>query len=95
MVNYVIKFSSYAEKDKKKLKQSGLEEKARKPLGVIQMNPFQNSPPYEKLRGGIIKAAIRVESIFNTVSFTKMMKQTKKFMFSGCGPITNKIEKCA
>lgn len=51
MVNYVIKFSSYAEKDKKKLKQSGLEEKARKPLGVIQMNPFQNSPPYEKLRG--------------------------------------------
>lgn len=51
MVNYVIKFSSYAEKDKKKLKQSGLEEKARKLLGIIQMNPFQNPPPYEKLRG--------------------------------------------
>jgi toxin YoeB len=50
VVNYVIKFFSYAEKDKKKLKQSGLEEKARKLLGVIQMNPFQNSTPYEKLR---------------------------------------------
>jgi toxin YoeB len=51
VVNYVTKFSSYAEKDKKKLKQSGLEEKARKLLNVIQENPFQNPPPYEKLRG--------------------------------------------
>ncbi|MCH3909656.1 MAG: Txe/YoeB family addiction module toxin [Bacilli bacterium] len=49
--NYVINFSSYAEKDKKKLKQSGFEEKARKLLSVIQMNPFQDSHPREKLRG--------------------------------------------
>ena len=51
MVNYVIKFSSYAEKDKKKLKQAGLEDKARKLLKIISENPFQNPPPYEKLRG--------------------------------------------
>ena len=51
MVNYVIKFSSYAEKDKKKLKQAGLEEKARKLLNIISKNPFQNTPPIEKLRG--------------------------------------------
>ena len=51
MVKYVIKFSSFAEKDKKKLKQSGLEDKARKLLKIIADNPFQNPPPYEKLRG--------------------------------------------
>ena len=51
MVNYVLKFSSFAEKDKKKLKQAGLEEKARKLLKIIQENPFQNPPPYKKLRG--------------------------------------------
>ena len=46
MVKYVIKFSSYAEKDKKKLKQAGLEDKARKLLKIISENPFQNPPPY-------------------------------------------------
>lgn len=51
MVNYAIKFSSEAEKDKKKLKQSGLEEKAKRLLRIIADNPFQNPPPYEKLRG--------------------------------------------
>lgn len=51
MVNYVIKFSSYADKDKAKLKRSGLEEKARKLLAILQSNPFQNPPPYEKLWG--------------------------------------------
>lgn len=51
MVVYVLKFSSFAEKDKKKLKQSGLEDKARKLLKILQLNPYQNPPPYEKLRG--------------------------------------------
>ena len=50
-MKYIIKFSSYAEKDKKKLKQSGLEEKVRNLLKIISENPFQNPPPYEKLRG--------------------------------------------
>ena len=40
-MKYIIKFSSYAEKDKKKLKQSGLEEKARNLLKIISENPFQ------------------------------------------------------
>lgn len=51
MVVYVLKFSSFAEKDKKKLKQSGLEDKARKLLKILQLNPSQNPPPYGKLRG--------------------------------------------
>jgi len=51
MVNYTIKFSSYAEKDKKKLKQAGLQDKAKHLLHIISDNPFQNPPPYEKLRG--------------------------------------------
>ena len=59
MVNYVIKFSSYAEKDKKKLKQAGLENKARALLKIVSENPFQNPPPYEKLRGDYLRCLSR------------------------------------
>ena len=64
MVKYAIKFSSYAEKDKKKLKQAGLEDKARKLIKIISENPFQNPPPYEKLRGdyqGLLSRRINIQ----------------------------------
>ncbi len=47
---YLIEFSKKAEKDKKLLKSAGLEEKTKKLLNIIAVNPFQNPPPYEKLR---------------------------------------------
>ena len=64
MVKYAIKFSSYAEKDKKKLKQAGLEDKERKLIKIISENPFQNPPPYEKLRGdyqGLLSRRINIQ----------------------------------
>ena len=53
MVNYQLFFTSQADKDKTLIKQAGLEDRARELLGIIAENPFQNSPPYEKLVGNL------------------------------------------
>lgn len=48
-----ILFTKNAEKDKKLLKQAGLDRKAKKLLDVLSNNPFQNPPSYEKLVGDL------------------------------------------
>ena len=50
---YLVMFSRQAEKDKKLLKASGLEDKAKNLLNIIAVNPFQNPPRYEKLIGDL------------------------------------------
>lgn len=50
---WIIKFTKNADKDKKLLKSSGLEEKAKSLLNVIANDPFQNPPAYEKLVGDL------------------------------------------
>jgi len=47
---YKISLTGQAKKDTKKLEQAGLKPKTVDLLRVIQQNPFQNPPPYEKLQ---------------------------------------------
>jgi len=54
MVMWDVRFTHNAEKDKKLIKQAGLESKAKKLLGVLSLNPYQNPPSYEKLSGDLI-----------------------------------------
>ena len=53
MVMYTLKFSKLAVKDSGKLKSAGLDEKAKRLLRIIEENPFQTPPPYEKLIGDL------------------------------------------
>ena len=53
MVKYTIIFSKLADKDKKLLKQAGLEVKTKELLDIILDNPYQMPPSYEKLRGNL------------------------------------------
>ena len=46
---WTIKFTKNADKDKKLVKEAGLEDKVKKLLNLIANNPFQNPPSYEKL----------------------------------------------
>ncbi len=48
-----IFFTKNAEKDKLKLKASGLEKKAKTLLILLSENPFKNPPSYEKLVGDL------------------------------------------
>ena len=53
MVTWNLVFSKYALKDAKKLSAAGLKEKAQVLLGVLEVDPLQNPPPYEKLVGDL------------------------------------------
>lgn len=53
MSGWTLFFTKEAEKDSKKLKQAGLKEKAESLLRFIELNPFQNRPPFEKLVGDL------------------------------------------
>lgn len=50
---YKIVFSSQAEKDKRLLKQAGLDRRAKALLSVLAQDPFKNPPRYEKLVGDL------------------------------------------
>jgi toxin YoeB len=53
MVTYGLVYTKQAQKDAKKLAASNLRDKAQSLLDIIQVNPFQNPPPYEKLVGDL------------------------------------------
>lgn len=50
---YIIRFSKQADKDKKLLKETGLDSKAKNLLNIIAEDPFRNPPPYEGLVGNL------------------------------------------
>ena len=52
-MGYKLKFSKYALKDAKKLEECGLDKKAKEILKILKENPYQNPPPYEKLKGDL------------------------------------------
>ncbi len=51
-MSWRLVYTKQAQKDAKKLA-SGLKEKAKKLLAIIQSDPFKNPPPYEKLVGDL------------------------------------------
>ena len=52
-MNWDLVYTKQAQKDAKKLASSHLRDKAKSLLDTIQINPFQNPPPYEKLVGDL------------------------------------------
>lgn len=58
-MRWQILFTKQAQKDAQKLAASGLKEKAKELLNVIEINPFQNPPPFEKLVGDLAGAYSR------------------------------------
>ena len=56
---YEIKYTKKALKDIPKLKAAGLDKKACALIELVKENPWQNPPPYEKLRGDLQGALSR------------------------------------
>lgn len=52
-------YTKQAQKDARKIKQSGLKPKVEELLKVLVKNPFQTPPPYEKLLGDLTGAYSR------------------------------------
>lgn len=53
MSNYKLVYTKQAIKDAKKAASSGLKSKIKDLLVIIEVNPFEEYPPYEKLVGNL------------------------------------------
>ena len=58
-MSWRLLYTKQAQKDAKKLAAAGLKQKAFTLLAVLEENPFQNPPPYEKLVGDLAGAYSR------------------------------------
>ena len=58
-MSWKLVYTKQAQKDAKKINQSGLKSKTQELLDVLRENPFQKPPPYEKLVGDLAGAYSR------------------------------------
>ena len=59
MVTWTLHYTKQAQKDAKKLASSGLKTKAQTLLAILEKDPLQNPPPFEKLVGDLSGAYSR------------------------------------
>ena len=74
-MSWQLVFAKHAQKDAPKLAAAGLKPKAQELLAVIQANPFQNPPPYEKLVGDLAGAYSRRINIQHRLVYEVLTKQ--------------------
>ena len=55
-MNWKIVFTKQAQKDARKLAAVGLKSQTEQPLKLLQADPFQDPPPFEKLVGDLARA---------------------------------------
>jgi len=76
---WTLVYTKQAQKDAKKLAASGLKPKALELLKIIENDPFQTPPPYEKLTGdltGAISRRINIQHrlVYQVISDEKIIK---------------------
>lgn len=82
MVNWKIVYMKQALKDAKKIKSAGLKSRAEKLLNILQKNPYQTPPSYEKLVGDLTGAYSRriniqhrlVYQIYDNIKTVKVIR---------------------
>ncbi|MFM7365305.1 MAG: Txe/YoeB family addiction module toxin [Cuspidothrix sp.] len=100
MVNWKLVYTKQAQKDAKKLAASNLKEKAQSLLDIIQVNPFQNPPPYEKLVGDLEGAYSRRINIQHRLVYeviegeNTIIDHCQRFMVRNSRKTWSKIARC-
>ena len=75
MVKWTLYYTKQAQKDAKKLSAAGLRKKAEKLLLILEENPFQNPPQYEKLIGDLSGAFSRRINIQHRLIYQVIEKE--------------------
>lgn len=75
MVAWNLVYSKYALKDAKKISAAGLKDKARALLELLEIDPYQNPPPYEKLVGDLKGAYSRRINIQHRLVYEVFRKE--------------------
>ena len=58
-MSWTLVYTNQAQKDAKKISAAGLKKKAQTLLEILEKNPYQNPPPFEKLVGDLAGAYSR------------------------------------
>lgn len=72
---YIIKYRKKCLKDIERLKSVGLVDRAKKLINIIENNPYQNPPPYEKLMGDLNGAYSRRINIQHRLVYQILEKE--------------------
>ena len=75
MVTWNLVYSKFALKDAKKLSAAGLRDKAQTLLDLLEVEPFQIPPPYEKLVGDLKGAYSRRINIQHRLVYEVFRKE--------------------
>ena len=68
-------YTKQAQKDARKLASSGLKKRAQDLLTIIQADPYQRPPPYEKLVGDLSDACSRRINIQHRLVYQVLEKE--------------------
>ena len=80
-MTWTLLFTKQAQKDAQHIEQAGFREKVQRLLDVLEANPFQNPPPYEKLVGDLDGAYSRRINIQHRLVYQVLEKeQTVKIL---------------
>ena len=74
-MSWTLVYSKQAVKDARKLRAAGLKPKTEALLELLQTNPFQNPPPFEKLVGDLQGAYSRRINIHNRLVYEVFTRQ--------------------
>ena len=76
MSHYMLVYTKQAQKDAKKIAASGLKAKVQNLLTILEQDPFQAYPPYEKLLGDLLGAYSRRINIQHRLVY-QVLKEEK------------------
>jgi Txe/YoeB family toxin of toxin-antitoxin system len=75
VVTWNLVYSKYAAKDAQKLSAAGLKDKATALISILEVDPFQNPPPFEKLVGDLVGAYSRRINIQHRLVYEVFKKE--------------------
>ena len=74
-MNWKLVYTRQAQKDAKKLAAAGLKDKAVELLKILERDPYESPPPYEKLKGDLVGACSRRISVQHRLVYQILDKQ--------------------
>ncbi len=75
VTGWKVVYTKQAQRDAKKIATAGLKNKVVKLLEVLRVNPFKNSPEYEKLVGDLVGAYSRRINIQHRLIYQVYQKE--------------------
>ena len=75
-MSWTLVYTKQAQKDAEKLAAAALKSKAQAPLALLEENPYQSPPPFEKLVGDLSGAFSRRISIQHRLVY-EVLEDTK------------------